>query len=225
MEGAADNAQFKFQTEKYRKIAAKEKLVGDEIDGYNQSGLYAVVRKPNYVAEQLVWISFYLFSVAATGTLLNWSASGCVLLVLLFQGSGWITELITIEKYPKYGTDYCERVGRYTPFRAAALALAGGGEEGGGKKGKKEKKKKKKKAKKEKGKKEVLIEEEESEEEEEKEREEEDKPKKARQPRGRSRTPARKTSSKPLTPSKVADAGRSKSRARSKTPAGKRKQL
>ena len=58
-----------------------------------------------------------MFSVSATGALLNWSASGCVLLCMLFQGSGWMTELISKKKYPKYGKKYCERVGLYLPFR------------------------------------------------------------------------------------------------------------
>jgi hypothetical protein len=85
------------------------------------------VRKPNYAAEQVrsalthypnrtnvqrslshsvraqsIWIVFYLFSALATSAYLNWSAVGFLLLVSLFQGSGWMTELITKEKYAKY---------------------------------------------------------------------------------------------------------------------------
>jgi hypothetical protein len=56
-----------------------------------------------------VWISYHLFSVAAAVghdsnhgdghsryRYLNWSAGGCVLLCLLFQASGWLTEEISM---------------------------------------------------------------------------------------------------------------------------------
>lgn len=104
LESIADNQQFAFQTEKYRLRAAGAKLTGEYADGFKQSGLFAIVRKPNYACEQCVWISFYLFSVAATQgeQLWNWSAMGWILLCLLFQGSGLFTENITVSKYPKY---------------------------------------------------------------------------------------------------------------------------
>jgi steroid 5-alpha reductase family enzyme len=104
VESIADNQQFAFQSEKNRLRAANAPLTGEYADGFNQSGLFALVRKPNYACEQCVWISFYLFSIAATQCeqLWNWSGMGWVLLCLLFQGSGWFTESITISKYPKY---------------------------------------------------------------------------------------------------------------------------
>lgn len=160
IEGVADNQQFAFQTEKYRRKDAGEPLKGDMADGFNQSGLYAVVRKPNYASEQVrilmliidrlikslrppylptnnskptqppiqttapnyyspkqsIWVCFYFFSVAATGSILNWSVLGCLLLIMLFQGSGWMTELITLKKYPKYAV-YMKRVGQYLPLK------------------------------------------------------------------------------------------------------------
>jgi steroid 5-alpha reductase family enzyme len=122
IEGIADNQQFAFQTEKYRIIKKKEKRTGDYKDGFNQKGLYSVMRKPNYFAEQSIWIVFYAFSANVTATeesWLNWSALGFFLLVQLFQGSGWITERITMDKYRKYREVYCNNVGRYTPFLAA----------------------------------------------------------------------------------------------------------
>jgi steroid 5-alpha reductase family enzyme len=90
VESIADNQQLTFQTEKYRQINAGQELKGEYKDGFCQSGLYSILRKPNYAAEQSIWISFYIFSIAATGgkTLFNWSISGLILLVLLFQGSG-----------------------------------------------------------------------------------------------------------------------------------------
>lgn len=104
IESIADNQQYAFQIEKRRQRLQGIELQGEYKDGFKQSGLFAIVRKPNYAAEQLVWISFYLFSIASTqgNQLWNWSGIGSILLCLLFQGSGWFTENITISKYPKY---------------------------------------------------------------------------------------------------------------------------
>jgi steroid 5-alpha reductase family enzyme len=116
IESIADNQQYNFQTEKYRLRNAKEPLTGEYSDGFKQSGLFAVVRKPNYAAEQATWISFYIFSVASLQgqRFFNWSIIGCVLLVLLFLLSGWFTEKITLSKYPKY-KDYMNDVPIYVP--------------------------------------------------------------------------------------------------------------
>ena len=115
IETIADNQQFAFQTEKYRRIARKEPLTGDYHHGFlHQSGLYKFVRKPNYAAEQALWISYYLFSVAAMNGRHNCSVVGCCLLVLLFQGSGWMTELMTQRKYQTY-TEYKKQVPLYVP--------------------------------------------------------------------------------------------------------------
>jgi steroid 5-alpha reductase family enzyme len=115
IESIADNQQYAFQTEKYRlRSAGGKSLTGNYADGFCQSGLYSILRKPNYAAEQAIWVCFYLFSVIAT-LWLNWSIVGCILLVLLFQGSGDITEKATRAKYPKY-VDYRKRVPLYVPF-------------------------------------------------------------------------------------------------------------
>jgi len=115
IEAKADNQQYAFQREKLRKVQLNEDLLGDYKDGFlHTSGLYAYVRKPNYAAEQALWISYYLFSVAACRGRHNWSFLGCTLLVLLFQGSGWLTELLTVQKYPKYEF-YKNNVPLYVP--------------------------------------------------------------------------------------------------------------
>ena len=72
------------------------------------------MRHPNYMAEQAIWITFYLFSVAATGSWLNWSIAGCLLLLVLFQGSSDFSESISAEKYPEYKA-YQEKTGRFLP--------------------------------------------------------------------------------------------------------------
>ena len=124
IESIADNQQYSFQTEKYRLMDAGKPLEGDYAHGFNQSGLFAIVRKPNYAAEQSIWICFYLFSIGAVQgrQYFNWSISGPVLLCLLFQGSGRFTEKITLTKYPKY-KDYQKRVPLYTPnpFQRSSL--------------------------------------------------------------------------------------------------------
>jgi steroid 5-alpha reductase family enzyme len=146
IESMADNQQFQFQNKKHalnslsgtfasatRSIMAKSAENKDLVDGFCQSGLFAIVRKPNYAAEQLIWISYYFFSVAASapatwpksqGTMawVNWSMGGFILLCLLFQGSGWLTEQISISKYPVY-RDYQRRVPLYIPKVATLWQL------------------------------------------------------------------------------------------------------
>jgi steroid 5-alpha reductase family enzyme len=79
-----------------------------------QSGLWAKVRHPNYAAEQSIWLVFYVFSVLASGSMINWSMAGCLLLLILFQGSADFSEGISAGKYPAYA-DYQKRVGRFFP--------------------------------------------------------------------------------------------------------------
>ncbi|MEN9949446.1 MAG: hypothetical protein RLY85_198 [Bacteroidota bacterium] len=113
MEFVADQQQYDFQTEKYRRKNAGEDL-GEYADGFIQTGLWSKMRHPNYFAEQAIWVVFYLFSVAATGEWINWTIAGSVLLIILFKGSSNFSEEISAKKYPKY-TDYQKRVGRFLP--------------------------------------------------------------------------------------------------------------
>ncbi len=113
MEYIADQQQFDFQTEKYRRINAGEPL-GECADGFVQTGLWSKMRHPNYFAEQSIWVVFYLFSVAATGEWLNWTLAGSVLLIILFKGSSDFSEEISAKKYPAY-KDYQKRVARFIP--------------------------------------------------------------------------------------------------------------
>ena len=83
--------------------------------GFIDTGLWGVVRHPNYAAEQAIWIVFYFFSVAATGQWINWSVMGAILLVLLFWGSSNFSESISSGKYPAY-KEYKKRVPRFIPW-------------------------------------------------------------------------------------------------------------
>jgi steroid 5-alpha reductase family enzyme len=114
VETIADQQQFDFQTEKYRRKNAGEKLNEEQQKGFCSTGLWAKVRHPNYAAEQGIWLAFYLFSVAATGRWLNGSLVGGILLLLLFQGSSDFSEKISAGKYAAYA-EYQKRVGRFLP--------------------------------------------------------------------------------------------------------------
>jgi steroid 5-alpha reductase family enzyme len=113
IEYLADQQQYEFQREKYRRIAAEEAL-GEYAKGFVSTGLWSKVRHPNYAAEQAIWIMFYLMGVAATGEWLNWTISGCVLLIILFKGSSNFSEEISASKYPQY-KEYQKKVGRFLP--------------------------------------------------------------------------------------------------------------
>lgn len=114
IETIADQQQWNYQTEKYRLKKTGEKLQGEYAVGFIRTGLWSKVRHPNYAAEQAIWITFYFFSVSATGRWINWSMAGCLLLMLLFQGSSDFSEAISAEKYPLY-KEYQKKVGRFFP--------------------------------------------------------------------------------------------------------------
>lgn len=114
IETIADQQQWDFHKEKNRLKAEGKPLTGEYAEGFVHTGLWAKVRHPNYAAEQGIWVVFYLFSVAATGYPINWSMAGCMLLIILFQGSANFSEGISSSKYPGY-KDYQKRVGRFIP--------------------------------------------------------------------------------------------------------------
>ena len=113
IEYTADQQQYDFQTEKYRRINAGEDL-GHYADGFVSTGLWSKVRHPNYAAEQSIWIVFYLLGAHATGEWINWTIAGCILLIILFRGSSDFSEEISSNKYPNY-KDYQKKVGRFIP--------------------------------------------------------------------------------------------------------------
>lgn len=117
MEFVADQQQYNFQQEKYRRKKAGEALGDFYGTGFTHTGLWAYMRHPNYAAEQSIWITFYFFSVVATGHWINWSIAGCLLLVLLFVGSSDFSEAISKEKYPEYSR-YMKSVGRFIPVKS-----------------------------------------------------------------------------------------------------------
>jgi len=116
-ETIADEQQWRFQSVKWSMIKGGRKL--EELPapynkGFNTTGLWGVSRHPNYMAEQSVWISFYIFSIGAGIGIFNWSIIGALLLIVLFMGSSSFGEEISGSKYPEYAR-YKKEVSRFLP--------------------------------------------------------------------------------------------------------------
>jgi steroid 5-alpha reductase family enzyme len=114
VEFIADQQQYDFQKEKHRRIQLGLPLEAYAY-GFVRTGLWGIVRHPNYAMEQLIWVLFYFFSVSATGEWINWSVAGCILLIILFKGSSDFSEEISAKKYPEY-KEYQRQVPRFVPF-------------------------------------------------------------------------------------------------------------
>lgn len=82
--------------------------------GFITSGLWAYSRHPNFAAEQLIWFMLYQWSCYAGKVLYSWTGLAALSLACLFQGSTWITELISSGKYPEYA-EYQRQVGTFLP--------------------------------------------------------------------------------------------------------------
>jgi steroid 5-alpha reductase family enzyme len=114
IETVADNQQFRFQTLK-RTDSGDAPVYNDSLrKGFLTEGLWKYSRHPNFASEQAIWISFYLFGVAASGKWINFTLIGPVLLVLLFIGSSIMTENISSSKYPEYQV-YQKEVPKFIP--------------------------------------------------------------------------------------------------------------
>lgn len=112
VETIADQQHWRYQSIKWQKINQNEKLTGNYKKGFLDRGLWACSRHPNYVAEQAFWICFYFFSIRSSSEWINWSVAGCLLLMLLFQGSSNFSEEISAKKYPLYKL-YQQKVPRF----------------------------------------------------------------------------------------------------------------
>ena len=113
-ESIADNQQFRFQRAKRNMEDSQEVYAESLQKGFLTEGLWKHVRHPNFASEQAIWISFYLFSVTASGQWINFTLIGPVLLVILFIGSSIMTEKISSGKYPHYST-YQKEVPKFIP--------------------------------------------------------------------------------------------------------------
>jgi len=114
-ETVADRQQWQFQLRKRAFLNGQAKGNADCKNGFYTHGLFQFSRHPNFFCEISTWWSFYLFSVAASGQLINWTVWGAVALTFLFQGSTFLTEQISLSKYPKYAL-YKQTTSRLIPW-------------------------------------------------------------------------------------------------------------
>ena len=120
-ETVADEYQWKFHRTKKALL-----LDGGTLDtlekpydlGFNTTGPWSRMRHPNYLGEQGIWLSLYLFAVGAGAAhgIFHWTMAGPLLLVLLFMGSSKLGESISSKKYPRY-QDYIAQVYKYLPLK------------------------------------------------------------------------------------------------------------
>lgn len=124
----ADQQQWDFQGAK-----AKYKASGQVAQGFNQTdldrgflttGLWGYSRHPNFAAEQTIWFFLYQWSCYASKNLYSWVGVAPLFLVMLFQGSTWLTELITSGKYHEY-REYQRQVGMFVPTRFSPYKAPG----------------------------------------------------------------------------------------------------
>jgi steroid 5-alpha reductase family enzyme len=118
-ETIADKQQWDFQSKKWAMIKSGktlEELPAPYNKGFNTVGLWSVSRHPNYMAEQAIWVSFYIFSIGAGVGIINWSMIGALLLIVLFTASTNLVEGISGDKYPEYA-EYCKEVNKFIPGR------------------------------------------------------------------------------------------------------------
>ncbi len=114
VETTADQQQWNFQNEKHRRIKACTNTELPYSRGFAHTGLWKLMRHPNYACEQAIWITFFFFSGSGSGNWLNGSLVGAVLLVILFQGSADFSEGISNSKYDSY-KDYIKSTPRFFP--------------------------------------------------------------------------------------------------------------
>ena len=107
----ADAQMWRFQQNKKRLIKEGAEVKQPFID----SGLFRFSRHPSYFCEMGMWVTFYAFAIAASGQFWHWTGLGCLLLILVFQGSTRLAEKISGEKYPTY-SKYQARVPKLIPF-------------------------------------------------------------------------------------------------------------
>jgi steroid 5-alpha reductase family enzyme len=119
-EAITDEQQFEFQEAKYALVnqgVERKDLPKPYFQGFLSTGMFAYSRHMNYFCEQSIWFTLNLFIYSATNgkELLTPAAGGCFLLSLLFQGSIWLQEQTTADKWPLYAR-YIEQVPQLFPY-------------------------------------------------------------------------------------------------------------
>ena len=115
-ESVADAQMLRFHKNKKRLVNA-----GLEVEKpFMDEGLFRFSRHPNYFCEMGMWVTFYLFAISASNRVVHWTGLGCLLLIVLFQGSIRLTEEISSGKYPAYN-GYQAAVPRLMPIPCRRL--------------------------------------------------------------------------------------------------------
>jgi len=121
IETIADEQQMAFHTNKRKMLnegKSLEELPAPYNKGFNTTGLWLRSRHPNYLGEQGIWLSLYLFVIGAglaSKGIFHWSMIGSFVLVLLFLGSSLFQEGVSSSKYPEYQL-YLAHVSKYLPL-------------------------------------------------------------------------------------------------------------
>lgn len=110
-EAVADQQMWRFQQQKK---ARQEQGLPIETS-FITTGLFQYCRHPNFFCELGMWWVFYLFAIAATGEIFNWSGLGLIALTDVFFGSSRMTETISASRYPSY-SDYQAATPRLISF-------------------------------------------------------------------------------------------------------------
>ncbi|KAI1213234.1 DUF1295-domain-containing protein [Annulohypoxylon truncatum] len=128
-EWVSDQQQWDYQAAKKQyqetaKIPRGSGFTQEDLDrGFITSGLWAYCRHPNFAAEQTIWVLLYQWSCYASKCLYSWAGLGPLSLIMVFQGSTWLTESISSGKYSEYEL-YKKQVGAFipsfTPYRTPA---------------------------------------------------------------------------------------------------------
>ena len=70
--------------------------------------------KTNKPPFSAIWTTFYIYGSYLTRQYFNWTGLGAAALIVLFQISTWLTELLSGRKYPEY-KEYQKHVGMFVP--------------------------------------------------------------------------------------------------------------
>lgn len=106
----ADAQMWRFQESKRRQLAEGVTVV----QAFMNEGFYRFSRHPNYLGEMGMWVAFYVLAISGSNEMWHWTGLGCLVLILMFQGSTRLTEKISGEKYPGY-RDYRAAVPMFIP--------------------------------------------------------------------------------------------------------------
>lgn len=124
LEFMADQQQWNYQSAKSAYKASAKVPVGftqEDLDrGFVVSGLWTWCRHPNFACEQAIWLVLYQWSNIITDSWYNWTVIGVIGYLAIFQGSTWLTEMITAGKYSEY-KEYQRRVNRFLPTLSSEL--------------------------------------------------------------------------------------------------------